>query len=353
MTAVLQGLATANPARYATQREVCEFLEAHFRLAPAERELYRHILLDGPIHGRHIAVDYDEEICCQGPDDQIARFLKHGRSMAREAARKALDQAATGPADVVGIIVNTCTGYLCPGLSSYLAEDLGLTPLTEVLDVTGMGCGAAIPNLRTASRIAGYRDGGSVLSVSVEVCSATFFMGQDPDLVVSNSIFGDGASAAVLTPGDATASSGLVRLVDFESGVFPKYREYLRYKTLGGRLRNVLHKAVPVIAARAVAEISRRLLDRRGMSQADIDWWIVHPGGSSVLDRVARALDLRADQLRFSHEVFAQFGNMSSPSVMFVLDRVLREGHPRPGQKGLMISFGAGFTAFAALVEFL
>ena len=353
MTAILRGLATANPARYATQQEVWEFLESHFRLGPAERELYRKILLDGPIHGRHIAVDCDEEICGQGPDEQIARFLKHSRSMACEAARKALSQAATGPADVAAIVVNTCTGYLCPGLSSYLAGDLGLPQRTEVLDVTGMGCGAAIPNLQSASRIVGQREAGAVLSISVEVCSATFFMGQDPDLVVSNSLFADGASAAVLMAQNGTASSGLVRLLDFESGVFPKYREHLRYKTVGGRLRNVLHKAVPVIGARAVAEVTHRLLDRRSMAQTDIDWWIVHPGGSSVLDRVAKALDLSAEQLRFSYDILAEYGNMSSPSVMFVLDRTLREGRPKPGQKGLLISFGAGFTAFAALIEFL
>jgi predicted naringenin-chalcone synthase len=144
-----------------------------------------------------------------------------------------------------------------------------------------------------------------------------------------------------------------VRLLDFESGVFPKYREHLRYRNMGGRLRNVLHKAVPVIGARASAQVAGRLLARHGLARNDIDWWVVHPGGSSVLDRIQKELGLSPDQLRFSREVLQQYGNMSSPSVMFVLDKILREGEPRKGQKGLLLSFGAGFTAFASLVEFL
>jgi alkylresorcinol/alkylpyrone synthase len=352
MTTLIRSLATANPRRYATQEEICEFLEAHFRLEQAERDLYRQILLDGPIQGRYVAIDYDEEICCQGPDEQIGRFLKHGRAMAAEAARGAMRQAGIRPMDVGGVIVNTCTGYLCPGLSSYLAGDLGLGNNTEVLDVTGMGCGAAIPNLQTASRMAERADQGAVLSVAVEVCSATFFMGRDRDLVVSNSIFADGAAAAVVMAQNGTVTPGSVRLLDFESGVFPKYREHLRYRNVGGRLRNVLHKAVPVIGARTAAQVATRLLTRRSLGLADIDWWIVHPGGSSVLDRVGQELGLAQEQLTFSYDVLRQYGNMSSPSVLFVLHRVLSEGSPRQGQKGLLLAFGAGFTAFAALVEF-
>ena len=353
MIAVLHALATANPRRYATQQEVFRFLEAHFSMEQAEHDLYREILLDGPIHGRYIAVDDDEQICSNDPDQNIERFLKYGRQMGSQAARNAMRQAQLQPADVGGIVVNTCTGYLCPGLSSYLAEDLGLRSLTSVLDIAGMGCGAAIPNLECASRLAMSAGDRAILSIAVEVCSATFFMGKEPDLVVSNSIFGDGASAAVLTAQDDASSKGLMRLLDFESGVFPEYRDHLRYRSQGGRLRNVLHRNIPVIGARTTAQITRRLLSRHALTLKDIDWWAVHPGGTSVLERIQKELGLASDQLRFSYEVFQQYGNMSSPSVMFVLDKIVREGKPTRHQRGLLLSFGAGFTAFAAFVEFL
>jgi alkylresorcinol/alkylpyrone synthase len=391
MRAVLSALATANPKRYATQAEIYAFLESHFNMQPAEKKLYRQLLTDGPIRGRHIAVDMDEEICSQDPDVLIERFAKHSRRIAAEAARAALDQAGLKSADIDGLVVNTCTGYLCPGLSSYLLEDLGLPAFTSILDLMGMGCGGAIPNLEAACRMIQSGARRTVLCVSVEICSATFFLGPDPDLVVSNSIFADGASAAILradlsggdlggTPkrsaspelveglrvvshGQAEPSprpsaltmppGGIVQFVDFESVTLPRYREQLRYTTQGGRLRNVLTRNVPLIGAKAVAQVVHRLLDRHGLTMETIDWWVVHPGGTQVLNAVQRQVGLTPERLRFSYEVFRDYGNMSSPSVMFVLDRILREAKPKPGDTGLLLSFGAGFTAFAALVEFL
>jgi predicted naringenin-chalcone synthase len=380
MKVVLTALATANPRRYATQQEVCAFFEEHFPMEHKERELYRELLLEGPIRGRYIGVDEDEEICSQNPDALIGRFEKHGRQIAAEAARKAIDQAGLAPDQIEGLVVNTCTGYLCPGLSSYLMEDLGLPPFTSVLDLMGMGCGGAIPNLETACRMIQSGARKTVLCLSVEICSATFFPGPEPDLIVSNSIFADGASAAVLrenlngdrvrgvparaylrpeeskiTPHDVTtneATRALVRFLDFESVTLPEHRDKLRYTTQGGRLRNVLTRGVPVIGAKAAAQVTSRLLNRNDLAPQDIHHWIVHPGGTQVLKAVEKHLDLTPEALRFSYEIFRDYGNMSSPSVMFVLDKVLREARPHQGEKALLISFGAGFTAFAGLIEF-
>lgn len=376
MKAALTALATANPRRYATQQEVCAFFETHFAMENKERALYRELLLEGPIRGRHIAVDEDEEICLQDPDSLIGRFERHGRKLAAEAARKALDQAGLAPDQIEGLVVNTCTGYLCPGLSSYVVEDLGLPAFTSALDLMGMGCGGAIPNLEAGCRMIQSGARKTVLCLSVEICSATFFRGPDPDLIVSNSIFADGASAAVLqanligevpsfkcevSSGDRAlqtshfqlhTSSGLVRFLDFESVTLPEYRDKLRYTTQGGRLRNVLTRSVPAIGAKAVGQVTQRLLDRNSLAARDIHRWIVHPGGTQVLKAVERHLDLAPETLRFSYEIFRDYGNMSSPSVMFVLDKILREAAPLPGEKALLISFGAGFTAFAGLVEF-
>ena len=357
MNALLSALATANPKRYATQEEIYAFLVAHFQMQPDEKELYRQLLLEGPIRGRHIAVDVDEEICSQDADRLIARFATHSRRIAADAAQTALNQAGLEPADIEGLIINTCTGYLCPGLSSYLVEDLRLRASTSVLDLMGMGCGGAIPNLEAACRMIQSGAKKTVLCLSVEICSATFFLGPDPDLIVSNSIFADGASAAVVQAGGGrppgTGASSLLRFIDFESATLPKYREQLRYTSQGGRLRNVLTRNVPVIGARAVAQVVRRLLDRHGLTQEAIDWWVVHPGGTQVLNAVQRQIGLAPEKLRFSYEVFRNYGNMSSPSVMFVLDRIRREAQPQSGETGLLLSFGAGFTAFAAFVEFL
>jgi predicted naringenin-chalcone synthase len=379
MKAILSALATANPRRYATQEEIYYFMESHFAMEQGERDLYRQLLLEGPIRGRYISVDEDEEMCSQDPDYLVERFARHGRRIAAQAAEAAMDQAGLDASQIEALIVNTCTGYLCPGLSSYLVEDLGLPAYTAVLDLMGMGCGGALPNLEAGCRMIQSGARKTVLCLSVEICSATFFLGPDPDLIVSNSIFSDGASAAILQAdlnGDAAAgavnplarslpvgasdetphavtTNGLLQFIDFESVTLPRYREQLRYTTQGGRLRNVLTRNVPVIGAKAVAQATKRLLERHGLTADDIQWWAVHPGGTQVLASVQKHVGLTEETLRFSYEVFRNYGNMSSPTVMFVLKKILDEANPRKNDRALLLSFGAGFTAFAALVELL
>ncbi len=367
MRATIRSLATANPSRYVTGLEAYNFMSQHFDMTVREQSLYRRLLVEGPIKGRYLGLDYDEQVTQMTADQQITRFQKQALATASRAASQAITAAGLEAADISGLVVNTCTGYLCPGLSSYLAEALHLAPTTRALDVMGMGCGGAVPNLQSACGMLalGSLNGGAkpVLSVAVEVCSATIYMGDDPSLIVSNCLFGDGAAAAVLcdeTNGGHKAKSTeakktgaiSVRILDFETGLLPAHREALRYHNSEGRLRNSLSRKVPFIAGDAVKEVAARLLLRHEMSPTDIRWWMVHPGGTAVLEQVGKSLGLTEDSLHFSHQVLRQYGNMSSPSVLFVLKEVLDQGRPSAGQRGLLLSFGAGFTAFAALVEF-
>ena len=345
----LRSLGTATPERYVTQREAWEFLNKCYRLSEQEKELYGRVLLEGPIRGRYLAVRELGELVCESADGQVGRFNREGVRIAVGAARKAMAGAGMGASDIGGIVVNTCTGYLCPGLSSYIAEELGLGEHTHTLDIAGMGCGGAIPNLKACCGFAGMGD-GAVLSVAVEICSATFFRGEEDDLIISNCIFGDGASAAVLEARDGKCHRPV--FVDFESTILARYREQLRYTRSEGRLKNVLSRKVPVIGARAVAQTVDRLLKRNDLERGDIDHWVVHPGGTTVLERVGAELGLERERLCNSYKVLENYGNMSSPSVMFVLEELLASGAVEEGQKGVMVSFGAGFSAFAGLVRF-
>ncbi len=352
MNIEIRGLGTANPALYMTQQEFLDYFIEKFTLSAEEKDLYERILTSNRIKGRYLGMGTSDEMINVDPEFLLSRFLKYGLSTAASAARKAMDEAAVRPEDIAGLVVNTCTGYLCPGLSSYLAEELGLGKSTHVMDLMGMGCGGAVPNLECAAGMIARKGRGPVLSVAVEICSATFFPSHEPELIVSNCIFGDGAAAAIIDSTDKKSPGKAVRLLDFESGIFPEYREELRYRNDGGLLRNFLSQRVPVIGARTVAEVTARLLARNGLVQNDIDWWAVHPGGTLVLAQVAKKMGLDEKALRFSYDIFENYGNMSSPSVLFVLKNILEKGRPEPGQKGLLLSFGAGFTAFGALVEF-
>ncbi|MEI6167401.1 MAG: 3-oxoacyl-[acyl-carrier-protein] synthase III C-terminal domain-containing protein [bacterium] len=354
MQTILRIPATANPPYYATQREAYEFYTSHFALTPDEHSLYHKLLIDGPIQGRYFGLDCAEDACETNPDRLNERFVKYARQTGASAASKAMTEAGLSPHDLGGVIVNTCTGYLCPGLSSYLVEDLGLPSSVKTLDIAGMGCGGALPNIDTAAALLAAHGGRPWLSVAVEACSATLFMGADPALIVSNCIFGDGAAAVILQK-ESTLSNptGLMRILGSTSSIHPKYREQLRYRQETGRLRNVLTTRVPVIGAKLAGEALTALLTQHQMTRQDISWWAVHAGGTAVLDQVGRDLGLDASALQYSLNVFRTYGNMSSPSVMFALKQIIEQGHPKAGDRGVLLSFGAGFSAFAMLIEFL
>lgn len=354
MQTILRVPATANPPYYATQREAYEFYTSHFDLTPDEHSLYHKLLIDGPIQGRYFGLECAEEACETNPDRLNERFVKYARQTGASAARIAMKEAGLTPHDLGGVIVNTCTGYLCPGLSSYLVEDLELPSSVKTLDIAGMGCGGALPNIDTASALLAAHGGRPWLSVAVEACSATLFMGPDPALIVSNCIFGDGAAAVILQK-EATLSNttGLMRILGSTSSIHPKYREQLRYRQETGRLRNVLTTRVPVIGAKLAGEALTALLTQHHLTRQDISWWAVHAGGTAVLDQVGRDLGLDANALQYSLNVFRTYGNMSSPSVLFALKQIIEQGRPKAGDRGVLLSFGAGFSAFAMLVEFL
>ncbi len=338
---------TSNPKLRITQQDIHRFYCEHNLIPPRQADLYRKLLLEGQIEGRYFGLDSPDQILNESQEAQIDRFAREGRAIGAESCRTALSKAGVRMADIGGLVVNTCTGYLCPGLSAYLAGDLGLRDDVKVIDIMGMGCGSAIPNIECACGLLRHARGRPVLSVSIEICSATHFMGDDAGLTVSNCIFGDGAAASVLTACGAD-TEGLT-LLDFETGLFPAYREKLRYTNERGYLRNHLSREVPVIGAKCLATVVERILRRNQLTTGQIAWWAIHAGGTEVLRQVGKKLDVDAEKLRPSIEVFKHYGNMSSPTVLFALDTLIRSR--ASAGLGLILAFGAGFSAFAALAH--
>lgn len=345
------GLATANPPLRLSQEETYQAYADNLPLSDEAKSLLKRFFVENRSIGyRHFGMDALTDALQDSQDELIARYQKFGVQVAVEAASGALREAGLEPADIDGLVSNSCTGYLCPGLTSYVAEALPLRPDVRPFDLQGMGCGGALPNLETAYNFLQAHPNSNVLAISVEICSATLYFDEAPDILVSNAIFGDGAAAAVLTnrPG-----SGGVRLKGFSAGLYPEDRRYLHYRTENSRLRNVLSIRVPVVGAKRGQEVIDRLLNGNGTGPKDIKHWIVHPGGEKVLDAFEKALRLPEDALAASRQVLYNYGNMSSATVLFVLEEVLRNQAPQPGDMGLMCSFGAGFSAYAGLLEFL
>ena len=348
----ITGLGTATPPHRYTQVQCWEALQAAPQFAQLDRRarttLQRVLLRDNGIRTRHLALETLAEIFATDPDTLQRRFALHAPALAHDAATRALRQAGLRPHDVDAVIISTCTGYLCPGLTSYVGESLSLRPDVLALDLVGQGCGAAIPNLRAAEALLRTDNCRKVLSICVEVCSAAFYLDNDPGVLISACLFGDGAGAAVL----AAAPDPAARRVEWQlAGSLhnPAERDALRFEHKDGMLRNILTPQVPRLAARHAAAVLDDVLSRQGVARENIDTWIWHAGGRKVLEALQESLELSAAGFCWSSKVLSEFGNLSSPSVYFALQAAL-EGKA-PGGWWWMSSFGAGFSCHGALLK--
>jgi predicted naringenin-chalcone synthase len=351
--ATILAIGTALPPHCASQGEMLAWGLEHVPLAPATRDLYARILADDSIARRHLALDDLSEILETDQDAILARFERAASELSAASLGRAMAAAGVEARSIDYLAATTCTGYLCPGLTSYLSERVALRPDVRRADLVGMGCGAALPALEQACHFLAAHPDGTAAVVCTEICSAAFLLDDAPDQVVSNAIFGDGSAAAILRRVDETADArSRPRFLGFRSLVVPEWRETLRFRTRGGRLRNMLSRDVPVHAARACRRLVGELLDAHGVERSQIAHWVLHTGGRLVLDALERSLGLPASALDASRAILRDAGNLSSPTVLFVLDEEQRRRPPIRGELGIVSAFGAGFSAHAALVEF-
>jgi alkylresorcinol/alkylpyrone synthase len=348
----LNGLGTAVPPRRFTQAECWIALqesEQFYKLEPSSQTLLRKVLSgENGIESRHLAVEDLAHFFVMTPDALHERFTKAAPVIAAQAAERALAAARLGAEEVDAILVSTCTGYLCPGLTSYVSERIGLRADVLPLDLVGQGCGAALPNLRTAEALISSGAARHVLSVCVEICSAAFYLDNDPGVLISNCLFGDGAGAAVLSAKHADHARR-IECKTFASLLVPSKRDCLRFEQRGGMLRNILTRQVPALAAKHVETLLAEMLERASLERADLTGWILHAGGREVLSALQKRLGLTPHDVRLSTAVLRELGNVSSPCVLFVLENALAEN--APGGWWWMSAFGAGFTCHGALLK--
>ena len=346
----ITGLGTAAPSRRYAQKDCWEvFIRSPMseRLDPRSRAIVRKVLNgNNGIESRHLVLRDLAEAFDLTPDALHSRFVENAPLLASQAAERAMKAAGIEPAEVDAILISTCTGYLCPGLTSYVSERLGLRPDVLTLDLVGQGCGAAVPNLRTAEALLRADRAGQVLSVCVEVCSAALYFDNDPGVLISACLFGDGAGAAVLgkTPGPA-------RRIEWKASgslLCPNDRDLLRFEQKAGMLRNILTPEVPRLAGQHARQVFQDVLVRAGVEAGLVRGWVLHPGGRDVLVALRERLALDEQDTRWSEAVLREFGNLSSSSVFFVLEAAFADS--APSGYWWMSSFGAGFSCHGALL---
>lgn len=332
----LQSIAHAAPSQSYSQAECWEIIRRSGELnrlnARSAAILEKVLLGDSGIVTRHFATERVEKLFSLDAETLNQNFEAAAPALSSEALQQALTQCKLAPNAIDALFICTCTGYLCPGITSYVAESLGLDTHTYLQDIVGLGCGAAIPTLRSAEGFLAANPEATVAVVAVEICSAAFYLDNDPGVLISACLFGDGASASIWSsrPGKSN-----YRLHNFDTAHHPKARELLRFTNRGGKLRNQLHRSVPEVAAPIVQQLFRRSELPHTVSVAS------HTGGRDVLDQLEAALPTPA--LTSAREILRQHGNISSPSVLYALEALLDE--PRSADTIWLTSFGAGFAA--------
>jgi 3,5-dihydroxyphenylacetyl-CoA synthase len=347
----VNALGTALPEKRYTKRDCWEAFNASEwfgRLEPRSRAVTKLVLTrENGIDERWLSVDSLDEVFAIDPDTLHRRFALHAPRLAAAAGEAALRRAALTPEAIDAVIVTTCTGYLCPGLSGYVIERLGLRRDVLGFDLVGQGCAGALPNWQLASAMLHGGQCEHVLSVCVEICSASMYLDDDPGVLISACLFGDGAGAAILSRNRA-ADQRRVEWRETGSFIDTLKRDALRFEHRGGMLRNILTRAVPALAAQYAEQVLAKTLERAELKRDQINGWIFHAGGRDVLIALEGRLGLPPEALRHSRDALRQYGNLSSAFVYFVLDAALADG--APGGWWWMSAFGAGFTCHGALL---
>lgn len=326
----LEALASAFPDSAYTQPECFEFSKntpSFQGLSKRGQGIMERVLMgDSGIAKRHFCTDQPASMFDAGAQELNEYFERE----APRLAIAALEKTGVEVSEIDALIICTCTGYLCPGVTSHVAEQMGMRENVYLQDLVGLGCGAAIPMMRAAQGFLAANPGKKVATVAVEVCSAALFVNEEPGVLISMCLFGDGAAAAVWSdvPGAGKWQAG-----NFDTVHVPEEREKIRFINSGGKLENKLHRAVPGLAAEAVEKLWLR-------RKNDPDQVLAHTGGRDVIEALEKKMGWELPETR---KVLQEAGNCSSPCVLFALEERLKnsEGDSRYW----LTSFGAGFSA--------
>jgi predicted naringenin-chalcone synthase len=345
--AVIAGIGVAHPASVRQDELWTGFFANHY--AGAARILAQRIFANAGVVERHAVVNpLLEDLSSWPTERRMRRYLSEALPLGKEAVGRALAEAELDPADVGLFAVCSCTGYATPGLDILLARDLGMAADTQRLFVGHMGCYAALPGMGAAADFVAARGRPAVL-LCIELPSLHVQPSNvDAQQIVAHSLFSDAAAAVVLRPPQATGVPAGYQIRDVVAVTDTATADHMTWDVTDLGFRMGLSPRVPDVLAAHVGPLTRDLLARHGLDLSDVDGWAVHPGGPRILTVVERELALPAEALAASRATLAVHGNCSSPTVLLILDQLLRR--PQPPGRVVTLAFGPGLTLYAVLL---
>lgn len=332
------GVGTATPPNRFSQEELLE-------MSGYRDPLRRSFFLNSGIRFRHLCIDRDFTPT-ETVDQLNERSRKGGIEAGREAILRCLQKAGASPQDVDFIGTTTCTVSLCPSLDAIFIRELGMKRSIQRAHIGDTGCASAMVALQQACNHLRAYPAHKALVVAVEICSSAYTLDDAIETAVGNAIFADGAAAVFLA-----ASKDGVEVLGHRTVIRPEYLELMGFAFPGGRRRLVLSKDIRQVAASMLKELVEGLLEEHQLDQKDIRFWVLHSAGRKVVENVKTLMGLREQDLAFSRMVLREYGNVSSATILFVLEKVMELGQPQPGDLGVMAALGPGFAAEGALLR--
>jgi alkylresorcinol/alkylpyrone synthase len=306
------------------------------------------------VRTRHLALPLDKYADLGGFGASNDVFIDEGVRLGERAVRGALDAAGLAPADVDMFMTTSVTGIAAPSIDARLVGPLGLRYDVKRVPIFGLGCVAGAAGIaRLHDYLEGHPDDVAVL-LSVELCSLTFQRDDDSTAnLVASGLFGDGASAVVMVGERRAAQLGLEgpKVLATRSRFYPDTDRVMGWDIGGSGFRIVLAATVADVVRQYLGDDVQDFLAEHDLKIPDVDTWVAHPGGPKVIDAIVQALELPDDALDVTRRSLAEIGNLSSSSVLHVLEQTLAEGRPTPGTPGVLMAMGPGFCAELVLLQ--
>ncbi|PTE11298.1 type III polyketide synthase [Mesorhizobium helmanticense] len=335
----LLSLATALPPYVVGQEEVAAMAQLLFTDLFERSPSMASVFANTGIRKRHVARPVAWYLEPRGWPERTAVYVEEGSRLFVEAANKALDAAGCVANDVDVVVFISSTGIATPSLDAVVHRQMGFRPDIERVPVFGLGCAGGVSGLAIASRMAAARPGSTVLMVSLELCSLAFRSDLvDKTNVISTALFGDGAAACVLRSGQA----GIAMIDGAGEHLWPDTLGIMGWNMDPVGFGVLLAPNLPAFATTNLGPAVEGVLARIGLGTADIGRFICHPGGAKVVTAIERSLELNQGSLDHERTVLSDFGNMSAPTVLFVLARAIAEGLPK---RTALLAMGPGFSA--------